>query len=416
MRKRRGWLTFFGGRNAETSQIFQKLQEVDPVMAARWHPNDHRKIRRSLEIYYLHGGMPTSEVYRLQKLNERKEKEQRGESIDEVARFRNLIFWVHADPEVLNERLGGRVDKMVSEGLFDEIEELWRWYLSLKEERKEVDLMRGVWQSIGFKEFLPWLQARAEAGLAKFQSGEKVAGVGEKVRDGEVGERLESLRREGLERMKIGTVQYARTQVKWIRIKLMNAVRDANEEERAMEGEEGEECNEDGKEWLQQGEASCKDSAVTDSATTIRKSQHKQPSDILYLLDSSDIHCFTENVSNPAISIAKSFLSPFTPGLHPLPDPLSLSDLAASCLKPKRDYDLSKRPDLWVKRTCEICGVTTVDEDSWKRHEGSRKHTRMVRGRGKWEEAQKWKEKRERGELPEGGTCELESERQGTSE
>jgi len=42
-------------------------------------------------------GDADGEVYRLQKLRERKEKkEQRGESIEEVARFRILIFWVHA--------------------------------------------------------------------------------------------------------------------------------------------------------------------------------------------------------------------------------------------------------------------------------------------------------------------------------
>jgi len=42
----------------------------------------------------------------------------------------------------------------------------------------------------GFKEFLSWLQARAEAGLGGFQDGERIAGVGERVRDGEVGEEV----------------------------------------------------------------------------------------------------------------------------------------------------------------------------------------------------------------------------------
>ena len=366
-------------------------------MAARWHPNDHRKIRRSLEIYYLNGGMPASEIYRLQKPSEKKNKEKKDESVGEVARFRNLIFWVHAEPEVLNKRLEGRVDKMVSEGLFDEIEELWGWYLSLKEGEKEVDWEKGVWQSIGFKEFLPWLQARREAGLGELKGGEKVVGEGEKVVEGEVGEMLEMLRRKGLERMKIGTIQYARTQVKWIRIKLVNAVREANEEEE-MDGEEGE--GKVGREELQQGEANSQDTPCIGSAEDPPEgSRPKQPSNLLYLLDSSDISHFTEYVSKPAISIAKSFLSPFAPDSHPLPDPLSLSDLAASCLKPKRDYDLSRRPDLWVKRTCEVCGITTVDEESWKQHEGSGKHKRKVRGRGKWEEAQGWRERRERGEV-----------------
>jgi tRNA dimethylallyltransferase len=33
-----------------TSVIMAKLKEVDPIMAGRWHPNDRRKIQRSLEI------------------------------------------------------------------------------------------------------------------------------------------------------------------------------------------------------------------------------------------------------------------------------------------------------------------------------------------------------------------------------
>lgn len=359
-------------------------------MAARWHPNDHRKIRRSLEIYYLHNCTPASEVYRQQKLAEQQKRKCEASSSTAI-RFRNLIFWVHAEPGVLNERLGGRVDKMVHEGLFSEIGELWEWYTRLVEVKGEVDVERGVLQSIGFKEFLPWLVARREAGLVGLGDGE-----GEKAFDGkgEVGQVLERLRKEGLERMKIATVQYARTQVKWIRIKLMNAMREANEEAEAeAEGYEEspeENPNTDGKEQDRIP------STIPESANPPSKNQ--QPSNILYLLDSSNISKFAETVSEPAISIARRFIaaSPIDP---PLPDPLSLSELAASCLKPKRDYDLSNRPDLWVKRTCEVCGVTTVDADSWRKHERSGRHKKMVGGRRKWEEAQKWKERRERGEL-----------------
>jgi tRNA dimethylallyltransferase len=33
-----------------TEVLLAKLREVDPVMADRWHPNDRRKIQRSLEL------------------------------------------------------------------------------------------------------------------------------------------------------------------------------------------------------------------------------------------------------------------------------------------------------------------------------------------------------------------------------
>ena len=34
--------------DAEPEVVLQKLWEVDPIMAERWHPKDTRKIRRSL--------------------------------------------------------------------------------------------------------------------------------------------------------------------------------------------------------------------------------------------------------------------------------------------------------------------------------------------------------------------------------
>lgn len=43
-----------------TEAMLQELKRVDPAMAERWHPNDRRKIRRSLEIY-LQTGRPASE-------------------------------------------------------------------------------------------------------------------------------------------------------------------------------------------------------------------------------------------------------------------------------------------------------------------------------------------------------------------
>jgi tRNA dimethylallyltransferase len=36
--------------DAPTEILYRRLQEVDPLMATRWHSNDRRKIRRSLEV------------------------------------------------------------------------------------------------------------------------------------------------------------------------------------------------------------------------------------------------------------------------------------------------------------------------------------------------------------------------------
>src|SRR5690349_11653830 len=37
-------------RESDTSTLYRKLQEVDPIMANKWHENDRRKITRSLQV------------------------------------------------------------------------------------------------------------------------------------------------------------------------------------------------------------------------------------------------------------------------------------------------------------------------------------------------------------------------------
>lgn len=39
-------------RDSDTATLYQKLKEVDPLMANKWHENDRRKITRSLQVSY----------------------------------------------------------------------------------------------------------------------------------------------------------------------------------------------------------------------------------------------------------------------------------------------------------------------------------------------------------------------------
>ncbi|KAK5705869.1 tRNA dimethylallyltransferase, mitochondrial, partial [Elasticomyces elasticus] len=105
--------------DAPTEVVLQKLREVDPVMADRWHPNEMRKIRRSLEIYF-QTGRPASEVYAEQKLAKQKTAAEDAVAGTEQLRFPSMIFWVHAERETLNTRLEKRVDVMVEQGLTTE--------------------------------------------------------------------------------------------------------------------------------------------------------------------------------------------------------------------------------------------------------------------------------------------------------
>ncbi|KAJ5708644.1 hypothetical protein N7488_008445 [Penicillium malachiteum] len=183
--------------------LMEKLREVDPVMAARWHPKDGRKLRRSLEIYF-QTGRPASEIYAEQKAS----KAEALTGDEGLLRFSNtLIFWVHAEKETLNKRLSSRIDTMIEQGLMDEAQLMSEYLVNKRSEGIEVDQTRGVWVSIGFKELAPYFAAVDNAEQTEYE--------------------LEKLKQECIEQIRIATRQYGVSQVKWIRNKLWRALSEA---------------------------------------------------------------------------------------------------------------------------------------------------------------------------------------------
>lgn len=180
-------------------------------MADRWHPNESRKIQRSLEIY-LRTGKPASQVYDEQRIKREIEQNAAGGDQAESStglRFPTLLFWVHADKEVLYPRLDGRVDKMLAKGLLSEVEELTRFRLDYEARTgTAVDQSRGIWVSIGYKEFLDYQSALTDSALSPAE--------------------LEKQKKAAIEKTQTATRQYANRQARWIRIKLLNALFGAN--------------------------------------------------------------------------------------------------------------------------------------------------------------------------------------------
>lgn len=128
-------------------QVLEKLKLVDPLIAQKFHPNDTRRLRRALEIYFTTNKKP-SDIY----------SEQKGTSDFEnqlASRYRSLILWIWSEQSALDSRLDSRVDEMVRNGLYNEVDEMYREYTSSD---NEIDLERGVWQVIGFRQFLPWMK------------------------------------------------------------------------------------------------------------------------------------------------------------------------------------------------------------------------------------------------------------------
>lgn len=109
------------------------LQQVQPLTAARLHPNDQRRIIRALEVYYLSGETISHE------------KTATNELL-----FDAMVIGLTMERAALYERINRRVDQMIEQGLVDEVAGL---------------LQQGVppscqaMQGIGYKEIVEYLLA-----------------------------------------------------------------------------------------------------------------------------------------------------------------------------------------------------------------------------------------------------------------
>ncbi|KAK0284474.1 tRNA dimethylallyltransferase, mitochondrial [Friedmanniomyces endolithicus] len=193
-----------------TEILLAELQKVDPVMAERWHPRDRRKIQRSLEIY-IRTGRTAAEMYAQQRRLAGTESvtptmdDVDGAGLKEQSmRFDTLIFWVHAEKSVLRERLDARVDKMLEAGLLEEVRTLDAYAQAEAAAGRPVDKTRGIWVSIGYKEFKEYMHA---------------------VQTEETSEKdLEYWKNNASSKTKDSTRQYAKRQIRWIRSKLINSL------------------------------------------------------------------------------------------------------------------------------------------------------------------------------------------------
>ncbi|SPO06954.1 related to tRNA isopentenyltransferase [Cephalotrichum gorgonifer] len=187
--------------------MLEKLREVDPVMAERWHPNDTRKIRRSLEIY-LRTGQRASDIYAQQRQKGSPTGGAPEEPADVTGKgsgpWETLVFWVYSDSEVLKARLDARVDKMLEAGLMDEVQDLYKYLKAQRASGADVDLTRGIWQSIGFKEFQRYLEAADESTPSP-----------------QPDTPLADLKAAAVENVKTATRHYAKYQSRWIKRKVL---------------------------------------------------------------------------------------------------------------------------------------------------------------------------------------------------
>ncbi|XP_044192322.1 tRNA dimethylallyltransferase isoform X1 [Thunnus albacares] len=172
------------------AELHKRLMEVDPKMAAMLHPNDKRKIARSLQIHE-ETGVPHSRW-----LEEQRELEGSTKLGGPLRYPDPCILWLHTDVDaVLDKRLDARVDEMLSAGLIEELRDFHVRFNQQKVQDGSQDYQHGIFQSIGFKEFHEYLTAPESS----------------------TQQEKDMLRDKGIEALKIATRRYARKQNKWVR-------------------------------------------------------------------------------------------------------------------------------------------------------------------------------------------------------
>ncbi|MBO8127624.1 MAG: tRNA (adenosine(37)-N6)-dimethylallyltransferase MiaA [Peptococcaceae bacterium] len=114
--------------------LHRRLAAVDPETAARVHPNNVRRIIRALEVYY-QTGRPLSQFHECDRRRETK--------------YNLLMFGLYLERELLYKRIEKRVDKMVEQGLVDEVKRL----LQQGYGRDLVSM-----QGLGYKEIIYYLE------------------------------------------------------------------------------------------------------------------------------------------------------------------------------------------------------------------------------------------------------------------
>ncbi len=100
------WRQRIRKEGAET--VFHVLEQVDPLTAARLHPNDTQRVVRALEVYEL-SGMPVSAF-------------RKGE--ETPADFTPVFIGLNRERKALYSRIETRVDAMLQDGLLDEVQAL----------------------------------------------------------------------------------------------------------------------------------------------------------------------------------------------------------------------------------------------------------------------------------------------------
>lgn len=115
--------------------LYNELKEIDPVQAKKIHPNNYRRVIRALEVYEV-TGKTMSEMHEAQ---------------EKTPKYDHILIGLEMDRDLLYKQINGRVDRMIADGLVEEVRSLYEQGYG---ESKAM-------QAIGYKELIPFIKGQA---------------------------------------------------------------------------------------------------------------------------------------------------------------------------------------------------------------------------------------------------------------
>lgn len=118
-------------------ELLGMLYQVDPKQAEKLHVNDKKRIIRALEVYHTTG----------ERLSEHNENTK-----DYPKRYNACIIGItYRDRQLLYDRINLRVEKMLEDGILDELQALLE---------SGIDKTVTAFQAIGYKELMPYIEGK----------------------------------------------------------------------------------------------------------------------------------------------------------------------------------------------------------------------------------------------------------------
>ena len=120
--------------------LHDRLAQIDPIAAARIHPNDPQRLQRALEVYELTGQSLTT-------LQQAAWHDACPYQLLKIALIPENRAWLH-------ERLAQRFDLMLKQGFIDEVTQLWQ--------RGDLDIQLPAIRAVGYRQVWDYLNEKID--------------------------------------------------------------------------------------------------------------------------------------------------------------------------------------------------------------------------------------------------------------